>query len=180
MCWEWPPSCWNDLFNLLEWCVHSLLFISVIPLCYPVMPKTSSVLPCSALSKWFLYACPTEYNTTSMFSTLYLSQCYCCDWTFWAESMQSFTLTSSNNRDHMLCSLYYCLFVPHTYRCYSEHTFRLWRITHSMTAPTERVPHYYYVYMSSSGPQKRDSLFRRHCTVRFAYLEVIHVWQTCQ
>jgi len=32
--------------------------------------------------------------------------------------------------------------------------------------------------MSSDGPQKRDSLFWRHCTARFTYLKVIHVWQT--
>jgi len=36
----------------------------------------------------------------------------------------------------------------------------------------------YYVYMSSDGPQKWDSQFWRHCTVRFTCLKVIHVWQT--
>jgi len=42
------------------------------------------------------------------------------------------------------------------------------------------MPHYYYVYMSSDGPQKRHSLFWRHYTVRFTCLKVIHVWQTRQ
>ena len=37
---------------------------------------------------------------------------------------------------------------------------------------------YYYVYMSSGGPQKRDSPFWRHCSVRFTCLKVIRVWQT--
>ena len=38
--------------------------------------------------------------------------------------------------------------------------------------------HYYYVYMSSDGLQKWDSLFWHHCTVRFTCLKIIHVWQT--
>jgi len=42
------------------------------------------------------------------------------------------TVAASNNRDHMLQSLYYCLFVPHTYGCYSSHTSHSWWITHSM------------------------------------------------
>jgi len=29
------------------------------------------------------------------------------------------------------------------------------------------VERIHYVYMSSDGPQKRDSRFWRHCTVRF-------------
>jgi len=32
------------------------------------------------------------------------------------------------------------------------------------------------VYMSSDGPQKWDNRFRRHCTVRFTWVEAIHVW----
>ena len=47
------------------------------------------------------------------------------------------TVAASNNRDHALRSLYYCLFAPHTYGCCSLSTSRLWWITHSMS--TERL-----------------------------------------
>jgi len=39
---------------------------------------------------------------------------------------------------------------------------------------------YYYVYMSSDGPQKRDSPFWHHCTIRFTCLKIIFVWQKGQ
>ena len=38
---------------------------------------------------------------------------------------------ASNNRDNMPWSLYYCLFAPRIYECYSLGTSRSWRITHS-------------------------------------------------
>jgi len=38
---------------------------------------------------------------------------------------------ASNNKDHMPLSLYYRLFVPHIYGCYSSRTSRSWWITHS-------------------------------------------------
>jgi len=38
---------------------------------------------------------------------------------------------ASNNRDHMPWSLYYCLFAPHVYGCYSSHTSHSWWIAHS-------------------------------------------------
>jgi len=38
---------------------------------------------------------------------------------------------ASNNKDHMPLSLYYHLFVPHIYGCYSSRTSRSWWITHS-------------------------------------------------
>ena len=34
------------------------------------------------------------------------------------------TVATSNNRDHPTRSLYYCLFAPHIYGCYSLHTSR--------------------------------------------------------
>jgi len=41
------------------------------------------------------------------------------------------TVAASNNRDHPIRSLYYCLFAPHIYRCYCLRTScSLW-ITHS-------------------------------------------------
>jgi len=39
---------------------------------------------------------------------------------------------ASNNRDYMPQSLYYCLFAPHVYGCFSSCTSRSWRIAHSM------------------------------------------------
>ena len=47
-------------------------------------------------------------------------------------ALHSFTLTASNNKDHMPWSFHYCLFAPHIYGCCSSHTFRLWWIAHSM------------------------------------------------
>ena len=40
-------------------------------------------------------------------------------------------VTASNNRDHPMRSLYYCLFTPHAYGFYSSCTFRSWWIAHS-------------------------------------------------
>ena len=40
-------------------------------------------------------------------------------------------VAASNNRDHLTGSLYYCLFMPHIYGCYSSRTSRLWLIAHS-------------------------------------------------
>jgi len=45
------------------------------------------------------------------------------------------TVATSNNRDNLTRSLYYCLFVLHIYGCYSFHTSRLWWIAHS----TQRI-----------------------------------------
>ena len=41
------------------------------------------------------------------------------------------TVAAKNHRDHTPRSLYYCLFVPHIYGCYSSRTSRSWWITHS-------------------------------------------------
>ena len=41
------------------------------------------------------------------------------------------TVAASNNRDHPMRSLYYCLFAPHTYIFFSLRTSRLWWITQS-------------------------------------------------
>jgi len=41
------------------------------------------------------------------------------------------TVAASNNRDHMSWSLYYCLFAPHIYGCYSLGTSHSWWIAHS-------------------------------------------------
>jgi len=41
------------------------------------------------------------------------------------------TVAANNNRDHMSWSLYYCLFTPHIYGCYSSRTSRSWWIVHS-------------------------------------------------
>jgi len=41
------------------------------------------------------------------------------------------TVAENNNRDHMPRSLYYCLFAPHIYGCYSSGTSRSWLIAHS-------------------------------------------------
>jgi len=41
------------------------------------------------------------------------------------------TVEASNNRDHGLQSLYYCLFAPHIYGCCSLRTSCSWCITHS-------------------------------------------------
>jgi len=48
------------------------------------------------------------------------------------------TVVTSNNRDHLTRSLYYCLFVPHIreYRCYSSCTSRSWWTANS----TQRQP----------------------------------------
>ena len=40
------------------------------------------------------------------------------------------TVAASNNRYHAPQSLYYCLFTPHIYGCYSLHTSRSWWIAH--------------------------------------------------
>ena len=42
------------------------------------------------------------------------------------------TMAASNDRDHLLRSLYYCLFVLHIYGCYSSRTSHSWGIAHSM------------------------------------------------
>ena len=44
---------------------------------------------------------------------------------------QLFTSFTSIIRDNSLRSLYYCLFVPHIYGCYSSRTSRSWWIAHS-------------------------------------------------
>jgi len=49
---------------------------------------------------------------------------------------QLFTIFTSIIRDHSPWSLYYCLFVPHIYECYSLRTSRSWWIPHS----TQRQP----------------------------------------
>jgi len=41
------------------------------------------------------------------------------------------TVAASNNRDHTMRSLYYCLFAPHMYGCYSLRTSHSWWITQS-------------------------------------------------
>jgi len=41
------------------------------------------------------------------------------------------TVAASNNRDHALQSLYYCLFTPHIYGCWSSRTSCSWWITYS-------------------------------------------------
>jgi len=46
--------------------------------------------------------------------------CHCCYQKIWAASVQSFTLATSNNRDYLLQSLYYCFFTTLTvhYGCF--------------------------------------------------------------
>jgi len=39
------------------------------------------------------------------------------------------TMATSNNRNHPMGSLYYCLFASHIFACCSLHTSRLWWIT---------------------------------------------------
>ena len=46
------------------------------------------------------------------------------------------TVAARNNRYHTAKSLYYCLFVPHVYGCYSSHISRPWWNAHS----TSRYP----------------------------------------
>ena len=46
------------------------------------------------------------------------------------------TVAASNDRDHLLCSFYYCLFTPHIYGCCCWRTSCLWWIAHS----TQRQP----------------------------------------
>ena len=41
------------------------------------------------------------------------------------------TVAASNNRDHAPQSIYYCLFAPHIYGCYSSRTSRSWWISPS-------------------------------------------------
>ena len=41
------------------------------------------------------------------------------------------TVAASNNIDHLTRSLYYCLFAPHIYGCYSSRTSCSWWIAHS-------------------------------------------------
>ena len=47
------------------------------------------------------------------------------------------TVAASHNEDHMPWSLYYCLFAPHIYGCYSSRTSRSLWIAH--LTPTERL-----------------------------------------
>jgi len=42
------------------------------------------------------------------------------------------TVAANNNRDHATPSLYYCLFAPHIYGCYSSRTCHSWWIAHLM------------------------------------------------
>jgi len=42
-----------------------------------------------------------------------------------------YTVAASDNRDRLTRSLYYCLFAPHVYGCYSLRTSCSWWIAHS-------------------------------------------------
>jgi len=63
-------------------------------------------------------------------------QSWSCPCSPLAASAQLHTVAASNNRDHVPQTLYYCLFTPRIYGCYSSRTSSSWWIAHS----TQRQP----------------------------------------
>ena len=72
------------------------------------------------------------------------------------------TVATSNNRDQAPRSLYYCMFVPHTYGCSSSRISRSWWIAHS--TPTVKL-------------QKHPLLFATNHTDRMFFLWTLHLAQ---
>ena len=78
---------------------------------------------------WSFYAKRILYQT--VFDT---TKRFCTRWYFWFSYCcnRKAQAASSINRDHMLRSLYYCLFAPLIYECCSSCTFCSWWTTHSV------------------------------------------------
>jgi len=106
------------------YCCLFMLHMDVILHAHPIcgglhnaqsMPMAMAMERCYLQQHPFFYTNRTiagsfcESCTWHVFHIL-ITAPFCCNWKARAASAQSFTLAASNNRDHMLCSLYYCLF----------------------------------------------------------------------
>ena len=85
------------------------------------------------LQVWKIHCwCETECDQCARVNSLVkLVSCRCCDRKARAAHKAFHTVAASSNRDHMPWSLYYCLFAPDIYGCYSSRTSRSWWIAHS-------------------------------------------------
>ena len=95
------------------------------------------------------------------------------------------TVTASNNRDHAMRSLYYCLFTPHIFVCCSSRASRSWRIAHFIQRQMEgcknipyylQEPHWSHVLFVKVVPGTEFTSWPQHHFVAIGNPE----WQVCK
>ena len=131
---------WHAMITLLL-LVHAMyiwvLFFAHIPF---MMSRTFNTMPTERLQQHPLLLTTNHSDRTFFLWRLHLvrpSHPGHSTILLWSESPSSkcaklHIVAASNNRDNIPWSLYYCMFTPHIYGCYSSCTSCSWWITHSM------------------------------------------------